>query len=111
MNQLLDDSMSLHHFLREYKSGVDNAITSTRLSDVFGCTGAEIRRMVSHLRAVGVPICSGHQGYWYADSVEDVEQTIAMYESRISKMLEAVGGLRVAKRAVSVKVRQDKAQG
>lgn len=111
MSQLYEESMHLHHFLREYKSGVANAITSERLSVIFVCTGAEIRRMVGHLRSVGVPICSGHQGYWYAESVEDVEQTISMYESRISKMVEAVGGLRVAKRAMSVKVRQDRAQG
>jgi len=83
----------LENYLHNECRGKQNAVTSLILERRFRCRGTEIRSMVNDLRCVGVPICSGRKGYYYADSIEDVTGTVANLESRIKKMREAQKGL------------------
>lgn len=45
--------------------------------------------MVNDLRCKGVPICSCNEGYYYADSDQDICFTIAHLNGRIKKMQAA----------------------
>lgn len=73
--------------------GERNAIRSKDLSGLFGISGVTVRAKVHKLRTMGVPICSGAEGYWYAETDAEVRATIGQLRSRVKHILEAVEGL------------------
>ena len=68
-------------------------ITATNLSEAFGISGLEVRRIVNAARSEGCPICSCHKGYYYSESNEEIEKTIASLENRMVAMKRAISGL------------------
>ncbi len=52
--------------------GKENAIHQKELSEKLGVKPAMVKRMVQDARRVGVGICSGTEGYWFAK--DDIEK-------------------------------------
>ena len=67
---------TFERYMRKEHSGKANAVKSMVIEARFHCKGAEVRRMVNELRCKGVPICSSNQGYYYATSNEEIQETI-----------------------------------
>ena len=83
----------LSDYLYHYHSGERNIISSRELEATFRIRGSELRRMINHLRADGIPICSTDKGYFYAETNEELERTIRQLQSRIKKIARAEHGL------------------
>ena len=83
----------LKDYLQSNCRGQENAVTSKILEAQFGCKGSDIRRTVNDLRSIGVPICSGRNGYYYATRDNEITATIAHLEGRIEKIKAAQNGL------------------
>ena len=81
-------------YIQTKHKGKSNAILSAELQKKFNCSGRDIRNMVNEMRIRGVPICICNNGYYYAESVEDIESTIAQLGSRIRGIKAAQDGLR-----------------
>ena len=81
-------------YMQKEHSGKANAVKSKVIEARFHCKGAEVRRMVNELRCKGVPICSSNQGYYYATSNEEIQETIAHLEGRIKKIRAAQDGIK-----------------
>ena len=71
---------------------------SRELETVFRIRGPCLRKAVNRLRAAGVPICSCDSGYYYAETVEELDHTIRQLFSRVKCILHAVLGLKKARR-------------
>lgn len=74
--------------------GAKNTVTSCRLESVVGCASPTIRKVVNELRAEGMKICSGKNGYYIAKNDKELSATIQQMESRIAYMQKAIEGLR-----------------
>lgn len=68
-------------------------ITSSKLSEAFGISGFEIRKMVNSARSEGCPICSCNRGYYYSENRDDIDKTILSLSHRIGSMQRAIKGL------------------
>lgn len=77
----------------KYEGSKANPINSTQICKLLGVTKSHIRLEVNKYRQEGIPICSNHQGYYYAESTRDVVQTIKHLKSRIKGIQEAISGL------------------
>lgn len=80
-------------FLRDYCVGKHNAKKSREFQMLMGVKGADIRRMVNELRFAGHPICSGKEGYWYAETEDEVLETLNNLQSRVYGINKAINGL------------------
>lgn len=74
--------------------GKKNAVTSRHLENLAGCASPMVRKVVNELRAEGMKICSGRNGYYIARDDKEVSATIRQMESRIAYMQKAIEGLR-----------------
>ena len=63
-----------------------NPTTSNELTSVYAISDVVVRQAVGKLRADGEPVASGARGFFYANNAEELEATIADYESRIAAM-------------------------
>jgi hypothetical protein len=77
--------------------GKINAITSKQIEKEFGYKGKDIRRIVNEMRCQGIPICSCSKGYFYAASVDDINETLAHLKSRIISIQAAQDGMNQSK--------------
>jgi hypothetical protein len=78
--------------------GENNRITSTEISQLTNIKGSTIRQIVNKSRANFVPIASDADGYFMAETPEELDHTIAQINSRIHKMIQAREGLKKAQR-------------
>ena len=83
----------LAEFLERYHLGASNAATSRELEIVFSVKGIEIRQVVNALRREGIPIASSGAGYFFAETEQEVRDTIAHLTHRISGISAAIRGL------------------
>ena len=83
----------LQKTLESEHQGKDNAIVSRALEERLGCKGTMIREMVNELRNAGVQICSDRNGYYIAQSREELDRTIVQLKSRVKKIQSAIDGL------------------
>jgi len=88
------DALCAH--LKNNHTGRKNAASSKTLEAVFNLTGREIRKCVNALRCKGFPMCSDADGYYYATSTDEIDDTIAQLNSRITKISNAKNGLLMA---------------
>lgn len=49
----------------------------------------ELRQIVHGLRENGIPICSSKQGYWYANTDQEITDTVIQLKSRAISILAA----------------------
>lgn len=79
--------------LERYHVGAENAITSREIGRIFNLSARKVRSIISDLRTLGQPIGSSNDGYFYAETVDEVEQTISDLLGRIKKVINATDGL------------------
>ena len=94
----MDLDSSIAEYLKAYHTGEARAVTSRELETVFRIRGPCLRKAVNRLRAAGVPICSFASGYYYAETIEELDHTINQLLSRVKYILHAAWGLRKARR-------------
>ena len=87
----LDDPIA--KYLKAYHTGEAQAVTSRELETVFHIRGPCLRKAVNRLRGDGVPVCSCDNGYYYAETEEELAHTIHQLNSRIKKIAQAKRGL------------------
>ena len=79
-------------FLRR-NSSVSCPITGRMISEHFGISGSDVRRIINKSRQSGVPICSSRLGYYYSEDKEHISKTVNSIHSRISAQENAIRGL------------------
>ena len=62
----MDKEKEICLYLKKHHTGQENAVFSKELERLFSMNGRTIRRIISHLRQTGNPICSSCKGYYYA---------------------------------------------
>ena len=78
--------------------GESNRITSGEISRLTKLSGATIRKAVNDVRSKFVPIASDGEGYFIAETPEELNHTIAQINSRIHMMIRAREGLKKAQK-------------
>lgn len=89
----MDKRTALCHYLRQYHTGIGNAVYSRELERLFSIDGRNLRRKISALRMDGVPICSGDTGYYFADSQEEINATVSRLNELVTKVSNSRNGL------------------
>lgn len=79
--------------LQQGHAGHWRATPSKQLERDLKITGRQLRQVISDLRYMGHPICSGDEGYFFAQTREELEATIRQLNSRIVKIAKARNGL------------------
>lgn len=69
----MDLELQFAEYLQTYALGKANSIKAQNLSS-FG-NKRDIRHLVNSLRLQGIPICSGQSGYYYAETLDELEST------------------------------------
>ena len=80
-------------YLEIFHIGEQYAATSRELESAFDVKGAALRKQINALRREGVPIASGENGYYYAETEQEIRRTIAHMKRRISGISAAIRGL------------------
>lgn len=75
---------------------ISTPITSKELECALGLSGAGLRDLVRRLRRNGIPIGANSDGYFYARSLEEYEDTIADLEHRAMSLLNTVEAMKGA---------------
>lgn len=78
--------------------GEAHRITASEISQLTNINGPTIRQIVNTQRANFVPIGSDGNGYFIAETPDELDHTIAQINSRIHKMIQAREGLKKAQR-------------
>lgn len=73
-------------WLQEYHSGRARSVNARQLTN-WG-NPRDIRFLVHNLRTAGYPICSGQEGYFYAETESEVLECLSLLNS-LRKGLEA----------------------
>ena len=55
-------------YVRKNYHSMDDPVTGSQLSAVFGVKDIEIRRLINEARSSGEPICSYRKGYYYSET-------------------------------------------
>ena len=77
-------------YLKTNHSGKEKAVLSRELERLFSVGGRSLRRIISSLRQDGYPICSSSNGYYYAKSQDEVNDTV----SRLNEFVTGVSNTR-----------------
>ena len=85
-------------YLKRYHTGESRAVSSRELESAFGLRGAELRKTVNRLRRGGFPLCSSSQGYYRAETEEELTHTIRQLLSRSREITAAASGMMKAMR-------------
>ena len=78
--------------------GESHRITSGEITRLTKLKGATIRKAVNDARSKFVPIASDGEGYFIAETPEELNHTIAQINSRIHMMIRAREGLKKAQK-------------
>ena len=78
--------------------GAENYITSAEIEKALSINDRTVRNIINKLRTEGQPIGSNTDGYFYAQNVEEIEQTISCLLGRIKKVITATDGLVTSQR-------------
>lgn len=83
--------------------GADNPITGKDIANAIGLKprssgkeGADMRSIINALRVKGYPICAHGNGYFWAQSKQELQGFIEGFQGRIDKQQEACDGMRQA---------------
>ncbi|MFI3226633.1 MAG: hypothetical protein R3Y09_04390 [Clostridia bacterium] len=98
MYKLSEKKIELLALLQNYYVGAENYITSKEIEKRLQIQSRDVRKIVNSLRQAGEPIGSNIDGYFYAQNIEEVEQTISAMLGRIKKVIVATDGLVASQR-------------
>ena len=82
--------------LKRRHCGKRKAVKSSVLEARFNVSGKELRDAVNALRRAQHPICSDEDGYYYAQSSQEIAATIQQLHNRIAGIAAAHDGLYIA---------------
>lgn len=74
--------------------GRENAKTAKDLAAAWGTTTRGVRGIISKLREDGKRICSGQEGYWEAESIEEMYECVKRIRVHALKELKSVSKMR-----------------
>lgn len=99
MTKYQEQKLNLLLVLSRAYLGAENYISNKELEKILNTDGRVIRKIVNALRCEGYPIGSNTDGYFYAQNVEEVEQTISQLLKRIKNVINATEGLVISQKA------------
>lgn len=79
---------TLSTLLKKYHTGAEHAVTGKELELSMGLRRQTIQKEIRRLRQSGVPICSSGTGYFYAETRQDIAETVAWLNRRINTMVQ-----------------------
>ena len=89
----MDKKTAICQYLKKNHTGGDRAVYSRELQRLFSIDGRSLRRRINSLRQDGYPICSDARGYYYADSQEEINDTVCRLNQMVTKVSNARTGL------------------
>lgn len=89
----MEKRMKICDYLREHRTGRGKAVYSRELQHIFELDGRSLRRKINRLRQEGEPICSCENGYYYAETQRELEDTIFRLNELASKVTKAKCGM------------------
>ncbi len=63
-------------YLKGEHNGKDKAVHSRELERLFSIDSRSLQRVVQYLRKQGHPICSSEAGYFYAETQQEIIETV-----------------------------------
>ena len=76
--------------------GKNHRVNTGYLRSMTGLDAAEVRREINRARSDGTPICSDGDGYYIAETSDEIKNSIRRINARIHKQIRAREGLRKA---------------
>lgn len=89
----MDKRTAICEYLRKHHTGRSNAVYSRELERLFSLDGRTLRRKISSLRRDGFPICSDETGYYYAETQEEINNTVCRLNSLVLRISNARTGM------------------
>ena len=71
----------------------DGPVRSKIIEEALDLRGVEVRAMVNFLRKRGYPIGSSSKGYWYAQNMDEISDTIKHLYQRKTSIQSVISGL------------------
>lgn len=100
----MNEMLKFKEFLKDYHTGQEKAITKRELVTALGIDERDVRQFTNTLRTFGTPICSCQRGYFYGETVAEIDSTIFTMSSRIREMQKAVNGLKDSRKSLEVDI-------
>ncbi len=88
-----DKKTAICSYLRRHHTGREKAVHSQELQQLFCIDGRNLRRKISSLRRDGNPICSNEHGYFYADTQQEINETVCRLNGLVTQISNARTGL------------------
>lgn len=85
-------------YIMTHSDGRQNPICGSAIAAALGISGIEVRKRINHARNNGDPICSNAKGYYIAQDIAEIQETIDSLQGRIRSMEEAISGLQMCLR-------------
>lgn len=89
----MDKKTAICKYLKKYHTGKARAVHSEELQRLFCLDGRSLRRMISAMRQDGTPICSDETGYYYANSQQEINNTVCRLNGLVTQVSNARTGL------------------
>ena len=83
----------LLEYLKLNHTGKEKAVPSKDLERLFSLNGRTIRKKINKIRQDGKPVCSDQNGYYYAETQEDINKTIRWLNDLVTGVSNARTGL------------------
>lgn len=74
-------------------TGEKNAISNKQVAVLAKCTPREVRRLVEQARQEGEPICSCDNGYFIAETTDELRRMLRKHYHQINTMIATAKGL------------------
>lgn len=84
--------------LKNYYIGSDNFIPKSELQKIFDLEARNVQRIIRTLRMCGHPICFNENGYFYAETQKEINDTLI----RLRKMVNGISKLEVGLLSVNL---------
>lgn len=89
----MDKRTAICEYLKKHHTGKAKAVFSHELERLFSLDGRTLRRKISSLRRDGFPICSDETGYYYAETQEEINNTVCRLNSLVLRISNARTGM------------------
>lgn len=89
----MDKKTAICRYLSRHHRGKAKAVFSRELERLFSIDGRNLRRKIHSLRKDGYPICSDESGYYYAETQQEINDTIFRLNELVTKVSNARTGL------------------
>ena len=91
---LFEENSITGDFLRTLQTGEKSAITSRELQALFGITARDVRLIVERCRRAGVYIIANNEGYFYPNSVDEVNGCLRRTANHVKNLAVTFAPLR-----------------